>query len=317
MDGFDIDEYASLLIKGHLIEAFQYVKQFEDQRDLVTKYEKVFVENECLNRSTNPIVNAIDSLYQQYYKAIFWHNVSPEIAEGELFLKLWQYCGENELLEKNASIEKEVEKRIQKEGFEFLGGRTSGFWGPYIWASSNQVTYDVSLPVGNEAYTIVLMNGFVSRSWLDFISFGKVGTGGWSGKDGLLYCVGTAYDLESQNFKISFLKHEAQHHFDERNFRDISGDELEYRAKLVELIYWQDEKILKMIHLEADNSKGHNAHSVASYRIISDLSRRLFDKTYVDDFSLFLIDLERVKSMASELLLEDTKRLTERNVSVL
>lgn len=316
MDGFDIDEYASLLIKGHLIEAFQYVKQFEDQRDLVTKYEKVFVENERLNRSTNPVVNAIDSLYQQYYKAIFWHNVSPEIAEAELFLKLWQYCGENDLLEKNASIEKEVEKRIQKEGFEFLGGRTSGFWGPYIWASSNQVTYDVSLPFGNEAYTIVLMDGFVSRSWLDFISFGKVGTGGWSGKDGLLYCVGTAYDLESQNFKISFLKHEAQHHFDERTFLDLSGEALEYRAKLVELIYWQDEKILKMIHLEADDSKCHNAHSVASHRIISDLSRRLFDKTYVDDLSLFLNELEKVKMIAGELLVEDNKRLTERNASL-
>lgn len=96
-----------------------------------------------------------------------------------------------------------------------------------------------------------MMDGFVSRSWLDFISFGNVGTGGWIGKDGSLCCIKSLYDINSQNFKTSFLKHEAQHGYDIKKFSGISSIDLEYRAKLVELIYWEDTKIIKKIHLEA------------------------------------------------------------------
>lgn len=313
METFDKQKYTSFLVKGKLHDAIKYLESLQDQDDLLNKYESVFVENKEVLRSSNKVINEIDRIYQNYYKDVFWNEVSIEIAENKLFYNLWKFCGEGSSLEKNSTIEIEVEKIVRKEGFEFLGGYTSGFLGPYIWETSNKVTYDVELPSGNEQYSIILMEGFVSRSWLDFLSFGKVGTGGWSGKDGMLYCVKSIYDTDSPIFKISFLKHEAQHSLDKKMFPNITSNELEYRAKLVELAYWEDEKLIKMIHFESDNSDEKNSHSIASHRVLSDISRKLFFFDYVHDFELFLDKISDIKTVAQELLIEDTKRLSTYN----
>ncbi len=311
MKEFEKQQYTSLLVKGRLLDAMKYLETLGNQKELIKKYENVFVENMDLKRSTNSVINEIDSLYQAYYKDVFWFDKKLEIAEHKLFVGLWTYCGEKGNLEKNASIEAEVEKIVRKEGFKFLGGTTSGFYGPYIWETSNEVSYDVALPSGNEVCSIIFMEGFISRSWMDFLSFGKVGTGGWSGKDGRLYCVKSAYNLDSQSFKISYLKHEAQHAIDTRAFRHITNHELEYRAKLVELAYWEGDALIRAFHMASNNRDSKNSHSMASHRVISDLSRRLFCKAYVDDVGLFLKKLDDIRVVAKELLIEDTKRLSE------
>lgn len=51
-------------------------------------------------------------------------------------------------------------------------------YGPYIWENSERVIYEVEIPSGIQKVAINMMDGFVSRSWLDFISFGQTGTGG-------------------------------------------------------------------------------------------------------------------------------------------
>lgn len=207
METFDKLKYTSLLVKGNLHDAIKYLESLQDQEDILRQYERVFINNKEMKRSTNKVVNEIDGIYQEYYKDVFWRKVNIEIAENKLFTNLWKYCGEEISLDKNSTIEIEIEKLVRMEGYEFLGGYTSGFLGPYIWEKSNRVTYDVELPNGNEEYSIVMMEGFVSRSWLDFLSFGKVGTGGWSGQDGMLYCVKSIYDIDSgDSIKIGQVK---------------------------------------------------------------------------------------------------------------
>ena len=307
MEIFDVQNYSSLLVKGNLHEAIKYIERFSDQADLLNEYKDVFMNNRKVTRSTNLRIDELDKIYQNYYKDVFWNKESLEKAETALFTSLWIFCGEDECIDINSDIEVEVEKIVREEGYHFLGGYTAGYYGPYIWETSSKETYEVELPSGVEVYSIIMMDGFVSRSWLDFLSFGKVGTGGWSGKDGTLCCIKSLYDTESQVFKISFLKHEAQHSCDKRLFPNITSTELEYRAKLVELIYWEDEKIIKMIHLEAENTDDRNTHSIASHRIITDLSRKLFNTKYEEDLSLFLNKLDEVRIASRELLIEDTK----------
>lgn len=311
MEIFDKQKYSSFLVKGNLHDAIKYIERFSDQADLLNEYKEVFMNNKEVSRSTNNVINELDKIYQKYYRDVFWYKENLEKAETRLFTSLWIFCGENENLEKNSQIEVEVEKIVRKEGYEYLGGDTAGYYGPYIWETSIKETYEVELPSGVEEYSIIMMDGFISRSWLDFLSFGKVGTGGWSGKDGTLCCIKSLYDIESQVFKISFLKHEAQHSIDKRLFSKITSSELEYRAKLVELVYWEDEKIIKMIHLESENSDERNTHSSASHRIISDLSRKLFNTKYEEDLSAFLNKLDEVRFASRELLIEDTNRLSE------
>lgn len=303
---FDKQIYSAHLIKGDLIAAFDYVRKFPEQIDLVNRYVDVFENKNEMNRTDNKVINEVDKIYQKYYRKVFWDRESKEKAEAELFTNLWEVCGSNEEDPKDYKIEEIVEKLVQGEGYEFLGGKTAGYYGPYIWASSKKEVYQVELPYGNELYSIIMMDGFVSRSWLDFLSFGSVGTGGWVGKDGTLCCVKSVYDLESSEFKISFLKHEAQHSLDKKTYPNITSEEMEYRAKLVELIYWEDETMIKRIHLEADNRDKKNAHSRASHKIIANLSKMIFDVDYEHNLNQFTNKLSEIKTASSELLNQDT-----------
>lgn len=102
---------------------------------------------------------------------------------------------------------------------------------------------------------------------MDYLSFGKVGTGGWTSSDGTINCIEQAYDLESERFLVSLLKHEAQHAVDMKQFPNITSTELEYRAKLVELHYTSDLDLLQEFLSAADESKVNDGHAVASARI--------------------------------------------------
>jgi len=311
MNSYDKQKYSSLLVKGNLHDAIKYLEVFSEYEEISKKYNDIFKCNNELVRSENEIINELDLIYQKYYKEVFWHKRNLDEAENRLFENLWEFCGSDRNLEKNSYIEDEVEKIVRREGYEFLGGDTAGYYGPYIWSSSIRESYDVELPSGTEKYSVIMMDGFISRSWLDFLSFGKVGTGGWIGKDGTLCCVSSVYDIESLDFKISFLKHEAQHGYDKRRFTHITSAELEYRAKLVELVYWEDDKVMTKFHSEADSSDLRNTHSIASHRIVNDLSKRIFDIDYESSISRFTENLDIVKEVAKELLNEDTVRLSE------
>lgn len=311
MVGYDKHVYASMLIKGDLHAAIAYVEAFPDQAELYDTYKDIFIDNHDMQRSTNAIINEIDKCYQSYYKDVFWFNKDKEVAEQILFEKLWVICGERSDVAKDYQVEQAIEKMVVNEGYSFLGGSTAGFYGPYIWKTNLHETYEVDLPSGVQRYSLTMMDGFVSRSWLDYISFGRVGTGGWSGKDGNLCCVRALYDTDSQAFKVSFLKHEAQHSYDQTLFPHITSPELEYRAKLVELIYWDDEEKIKGFILEADMKDEHNTHAVASYRIISDLSKLLLKADIEKDPCMFEGMLCDVQNAAKELLDKDTARLNE------
>lgn len=285
-------------VKGQLREAMDYLSKVPELRNLYEKYVAVFEQDEKVSRTENQWLDDLDQIYQNYYKAIFYYHKPQEEAERTLFKSLWDYCGSKSALPVDESIEEEIEKRVKALGYHFIGGKTSGYYGPYIWRNSTKETYDVTLPDGNESYSIVMMDGFVSRSWMDFISFGMTGTGGWSGKDGLIYCVRQVYDVESDEFKISFLKHEAQHAVDMRSYPRMESVDLEYRAKLVELMYWPNDKQIKAILKEADESSPNNAHAMASHKIISGLSQHIFDREYVEDTTLWENHLESVREGA-------------------
>lgn len=310
MNQFAKSIYSSHLVKGNLHDAIDYVKSCSDTDEMIAKYNSIFSKNEPYRRTDNDVIHDIDVIYQTYYKQVFYHGISVEMANEELFKALKIHCQVADDYEDSSMIEEVVKQLVNDKGYEFLGGKTSGYYGPYIWKSSSKETYEVELPSGIENYSVIMMTGLISRSWLDFLSLGEVGTGGWSAKDGTLCCFKKLYDLESQKFKVSFLKHEAQHSYDQKRYPHITSSELEYRAKLVELIYWHDDKIIKMIHGEADNLNKDNAHAIGSYKIIQDLSKKVFDCDYNDEIDDWTRALEKVQSSALQLLHEDDERLT-------
>ena len=144
-----------------------------------------------------------------------------------------------------------------------------------MWKTEELKQYSVDLPDGTQEYAVKLLDGFLSKSWIDYLTFGETGTGGWSNGDGLIHCVRSAYDLESEDFRVSLLKHEAQHAQDLARYRQMSSADLEYRAKLVELIYSGERNLLCRFALQAGDSTAENGHAAAASRITAEVEALL------------------------------------------
>ena len=189
---------------------------------------------------------------------------------------------------------------FEENGYHALFGKTQGYYGPYIWRDTVPTVYRVELPDGAAEYTINILKSFVFRSWLDYLTFGKQGTGGWASPDGTINCIEQAYDFESEQFLVSLLKHEAQHTIDMKRFPGITPAELEYRAKLVELHYCCDLGLLQKFLLAADERKSTDSHALACAQI-----KLAFAHTNQADLSC-------IQTTALELLHAHTKIMKEK-----
>lgn len=198
-----------------------------------------------------------------------------------------------------ALLTERLQAEFEAAGCHALFGKTQGYYGPYIWRDTVPTAYQVELPDGTAAYTVNILRGSIFRSWMDYLTFGRYGTGGWASPDGTINCIEQAYDFTSERFLVSLLKHEAQHTVDMKRFPGITPAELEYRAKLVELHYTGDPGLLQKFLSEADESKAGDSHAVASARL-----RRAFADT--DQSSLPCI-----RARALELFRAHTREMEE------
>lgn len=201
-----------------------------------------------------------------------------------------------------------VAKAFRGRGFYFLGGRTGGYYGPYIWKTEELKHYMVELPDGVQEYDVKFLDEFLMVSWLDYLSFGEVGTGGWSGDGGLIHCIKASYDLESEHFQVSLLKHEAQHAADLSRYKNMTSEDLEYRAKLVELIYSNEQKLLPLFAAQADATKTGNSHACAAEHIMKGFERHL--KQCRNEFGT--LSVLEVQATAKKLFAESTKEVMQK-----
>ncbi len=273
---FDADVYIGSILKGDLHGAIRYVKQCPEQ---ISLYEQLISRFELAQDCTYDVDDGLQSIlhaYQQYYRDAFYLRIGKALAADRLRDRLEDALGLAGTKATLSNLEQgPLPELFRSRGLHFLGGQTGGWYGPYIWRTTQTVTYDVELPDGTEPYTVKLLDGFLSRSWIDYLSFGAVGTGGWTDRDGTIHCVSAAWDFGSESFRVSLLKHEAQHARDLRLDPHMSSEELEYRAKLVELIYSRERNLLVPFAQEADSSDSCNGHAMAAHRIIRDFAALL------------------------------------------
>lgn len=264
---FQADIFCGFLLKGELNTAVEYLGQFPEKETEKMKYRQLFENAQYITYPVDDFLQQILNVYQKYYREVFYLCVPEEQAAqimAERLTNLWgtsQHSLSAERAEENVSV------AFSTAGYHILCGKTGGFYGPYIWKETETLTYAVELPGGIQQYTVKLLSGFISRSWLDYISLGKIGTGGWTDSSGIINCIRESYDLQSEHFRVSLLKHEAQHARDLIQYPGMSSEDLEYRAKLVELIYSSDISLLGQFLQEADRSRSANGHGLAAARI--------------------------------------------------
>ena len=291
-------EIRRFFLNGDIKGAIAYMREHEEYKDILPAYTAIFEDGEYRTFEVPDALNDILRQYQVYYRDVFYCGLPEAEAADKLRTRLKALlhlpdAGEELLTERLRSA-------FEAEGYHALFGKTQGYYGPYIWRDTVPTVYRVELPGGTAEYTVNILKGFVFRSWMDYLTFGRFGTGGWASPDGTINCIAQAYDFESERFLVSLLKHEAQHAVDMKRFPAITPAELEYRAKLVELHYSGDLGLLQKFVSEADETRTDDSHAAASVRIRHEFADT--DPT----------DLSAIRARALELLHAHTKEMEEK-----
>lgn len=303
---------SNLDIKG----VINYLQQIPEKQEEYKRYVSVFESEQYEDLTDNQELNDLLKVYHKYYRNVFYLKIDRNIATATMiqdFIELLHI--DKAVLEiENPNFDDDFEDKyvrpiFEKNGYSFLGGDTSGFYGPYIWQDSYLKTFDVELPFSHEEYTIRINSGFISNSWLDFISQGVTGTGGWAGKDGIINCNAGKYDFEGGIFQVSLLKHEAQHILDNKTYQDMETADLEYRAKLIELIYSNDIEMLKGFARDARNDDETNGHQISQYKIKNEFEKELATRK-ID--ALSDNDITEVNKIAEELYVKSNNEMDKK-----
>ena len=288
-------QISQFFLNGDMQGAIAYMRDHEEFKDILPAYVAIFEDCEYRTYDVPEFLNQILRLYQVYYRDVFYCGLPEEEAADKLLTQL------KALLDMPDAEEDQLVQRLcavfEQHGYHALFGKTQGYYGPYVWKDTVPTVYSVELPEGTAEYTVNILGGFVFRSWMDYLTFGRFGTSGWASPDGTINCIGQAYDFESERFLVSLLKHEAQHTVDMKQFPGITPAELEYRAKLVELHYASDLGLLQKFLSEADESRANDSHAIASARLKLEFANT--DQT----------NLSGIQTRALELLHAHTKEM--------
>ena len=258
-------QISQFFLNGDIKGAIAYMRDHEEFKDILPAYVAIFENCECRTYEIPDRLNDILRLYQIYFRDAFYCGLPEAEAAEKLLAQLKVLLDMPDATE--ALLAEQLQSVFEANGYHALFGKTQGYYGPYIWRDTVPTVYRVELPDGTAEYTVNILKGFVFRSWMDYLTFGRFGTGGWASPDGTINCIEQGYDFESERFRVSLLKHEAQHTVDMNQFPGITPAELEYRAKLVELHYSSDLGLLQEFLSVADERRTGDSHAAASAKI--------------------------------------------------
>ena len=266
---------------------------------------------EQLPPRSRDILNA----YRNYWQAVMLRRMGAQDAEAHLLRDLDAIRSGGAVDTTHApdlSVASEwAKKAIESEGLYALTGVTSPYWELMIWKTQAPETYHVKLPERTIDVRVVFMDDFVSFGWAGYATCGRSHTGGWATSDAL-YALKSSYDIDSEDFRVSYLAHEGRHFSDYKQFPRLEQPELEYRAKLTEIAL-SSETTLKLITSFAQRS-GHDRavpHSFANYCLARDLSRAaLGSEEGAEDPSKWnSVPADRIRREALKLLKENDEKL--------
>lgn len=215
---------------------------------------------------------------------------------------------------RNAWLEKRWSDLLQQElkahGCFAAVGRTGALYDLLLHLRETEVHYPVTTPEDTLSVKLVFMDSVISNGWEGYATADTYFPGGWATSDAL-YCVRSTYDLGSEQFAVSYLKHEGKHFADYQRFPHLQSPDLEYRAKLVELSA-ADSTLIPTIHFFLQNSAydAGNPHAYANFCALRDLSRTLFNKEREEDINAWkALPVARIHAAAVDLLRRNTSAL--------
>ncbi len=248
-------------------------------------------------------VAAVVQTYRHYWHRALLQPDRRAAAEDQLLAALRTLLGRPDLPDMD-SIELTLARRLEAKGVRSLQGRTGRLRELMVWTAQDEQRRPIELPEGLSLTRVVLLDGFLSLGWGDYATCGRRGAGGWASDDAI-FAVGPRYEsLDGEEFRVSFLGHEAQHLADLRRFRALEPWELEYRAKLVELA--QADVTRQRVLAKFAEDRGDDPaspHSYANKRVLADVRAKLRLGFRSD---LNLVGTERLQGVAGSILKADS-----------
>jgi hypothetical protein len=262
-------------------------------------------------------LNPINRIYQDYWRKSLLDNSKnfDRYFEDNLIRFFKTENADNRFTAHR--IKKKTLGDVSKDYYKTKGyydgvgfGKVGSLFDLLICKTSVDTTYTVALINDTIQVNVIFMTGFVSLGWEEYATFGKSYPGGWTTSKSL-YCVKESYDISSEHFFVSYLMHEGQHFSDINHFPKLSGADLEYRAKLIELIYTNNTlyPTLEAFLYSAKNDK-NNAHPYAAYCLIRELSKLIFNNDFEKDWKKWeQIPKVDINNAAKQLFIKNTGKL--------
>lgn len=304
---FDWNEFNGLVSLGKVREIIEYMQQFPDYcADALAEYIDIYEKKQFPAIGEDEGLDEILLCYQKYYREVFYLELPEAECAERLRLGLLEMFPEVTAdMDIDAIEEGPFLDLVTRKGWFMKPGRIAGYRSPFIWKKSEPRTYQVELPEGIQECTFVFAEDFIFLGHWWYLSMGRYMAGAWVGDDGIVYCDWKSYDLESEDFNISMLKHEAQHVMDLNRWSNISSEMLEYRAYLLDLIYYKAENRLPHFHNKGSLDDPSDEYARAAYYVCYDFYQRF----PVEDFAS--IPIPEIQAYARELLRISTEKCLE------
>jgi len=301
MEKFSEKKLHGICGNGSYQDVVAYLESCEDGAEHLAKYRELFEGDKYVLEVDDPQVQAVLRVYEDYLKYVLANNKTTDEYKQYIM-----ECFSEDFSDISGfdEFEKVFQEFFTERGYFANFGVTSPFPTLYLWKKQMNHVVDVELPEASVKMNVYEMDGIVTRGWYDYLTFGVIGAGGWVSDDGCYYFA-EKYDVDSEDFKVSLLKHEGQHFYDKGMDSNMPSHELEYRAKLVELIYLQEQAVFNSF-LAYMSDEITNPHGHANKRIVAELSQMIFDEELVTDKERWSAEYEKVSGMARQLFVADT-----------
>jgi len=315
------DRYVSFALQGELSPAAELFLSVDTETaplstlELATRFHLRFeLQEEDLSPATgNLFADAVVMAYRRYWtKSLMGAMTSPEAdlyleqSLGEAISEFWPADAPGS----SATVFSTVGERLRQQGFHYLDTPAPPFRDLFLWREEEKQRYSVRLTDRTQKVSVTFISDLYSLGWKHFATLGLVSTTGWVDDD-RLYCIGWAYDRESENFEVSYLKHEGRHLADFQYFQGLSSTELEYRAKLTELAFASSSqaRLLDDFTRKSAATPG-SPHGYANYRVTRDLYQELHGRDLPESTNPWLGSTGRKLNLAArELLRRNTEQL--------
>jgi len=315
------DRYISFALQGDLSPAEAlFVGMSPDAEEasaieLAEQFQTRFIrQGEDLSPgSGDALVDDVVSAYRKYWIITLMRRMSYQEGEeflGNTLLQLVSRQDNSELSSHSDNVFELLGRIFEKKGIHYLDTPAPPLRDLFLWKSEENRNYAVRLTDGTQQVRVTFMNDFYSMGWKQYATLGLVSTTGWVHED-RLYCVAWAYDRSSENFEVSYLKHESRHLADFEQFPALQSADLEYRAKLTELVFasTSTRRLLDdFTHKSALNPA--SPHAYANYRVTRDVYREMFSEPFPETGNPWQsVNTSSVSLAARDLLRRNTELL--------